>query len=366
MLAWLPARTPPRRVPGRRPRHEDPARRLLPDQAPRDDPRRLRRARARRRPRPDLRLETAELRHRRCATRRALAGLARRRRRRDGRPAPDRPQPRPPLGDRRVDAIAPADVADLVATLAADGKARESIRKSVTALAMVLDFAGVTPNPARDRRDRQAAARGARGAEPAHRRARRGRLPAAPVEAPARAALPRLVRRARLGDRPRRSSATTTSSAGASGCARRRRRRRRALWVELHPALADALEAALGPREDRDLGARLFAGSGADALRTSIAKACKAAGVPLFTPHDLRHRRITLLHLRGMPVGADRRVRRPAQPRRHREHLHARPARRGRARLRGAPRVRPAGESLPRDEPLRVGNGLDPLADPLR
>jgi hypothetical protein len=28
--------------------------------------------------------------------------------------------------------------------------------------------------------------------------------------------------------------------------------------------------------------------------------------------------------------------------------------------------VRPAGELLPRDEPLRVGNGLDPLADLLR
>jgi integrase len=76
---------------------------------------------------------------------------------------------------------------------------------------------------------------------------------------------------------------------------------RRALWVELHPALADALEASLGPREDRDLGARLFATRGADALRTSIAKACKAAGVPLFSPHDLRHRRISLLHLRGVP-----------------------------------------------------------------
>jgi integrase len=44
-----------------------------------------------------------------------------------------------------------------------------------------------------------------------------------------------------------------------------------------------------------------FDGSGADALRTSIAKACRAAGVPLFSPHDLRHRRISLLHLRGMP-----------------------------------------------------------------
>jgi hypothetical protein len=41
--------------------------------------------------------------------------------------------------------------ADLVAALNADGKARESIRKTVTALAMVFDHAGMTPNPARDR-----------------------------------------------------------------------------------------------------------------------------------------------------------------------------------------------------------------------
>jgi integrase len=76
---------------------------------------------------------------------------------------------------------------------------------------------------------------------------------------------------------------------------------RRALWVELHPALAEALSARLGPREDRDPEARLFVSSGADALRTSIAKACRAAGVPLWSPHDLRHRRISLLHLRGVP-----------------------------------------------------------------
>jgi len=56
-----------------------------------------------------------------------------------------------------------------------------------------------------------------------------------------------------------------------------------------------------GPREDRDPEARLFADSGADALRTSIAKACRAAAIPLFSPHDLRHRRICLLHLRGVP-----------------------------------------------------------------
>jgi integrase len=76
---------------------------------------------------------------------------------------------------------------------------------------------------------------------------------------------------------------------------------RRALWIELPDVLADALEVSLGPREDRDPAARLFANSGSDALRTAIAKACKAAAVPLFTPHDLRHRRLSLMHLRGVP-----------------------------------------------------------------
>jgi integrase len=76
---------------------------------------------------------------------------------------------------------------------------------------------------------------------------------------------------------------------------------RRPLWVELPDVLADALEASLPPREDRNSNGRLFADSGADALRTSIAKACRAAGIPMWSPHDLRHRRISLLHLRGMP-----------------------------------------------------------------
>ena len=58
---------------------------------------------------------------------------------------------------------------------------------------------------------------------------------------------------------------------------------RRALWIDLHPVLAQAIKAKIGPREDRDPDALLFAGSGADALRTSIAKACKAAAIPLWS-----------------------------------------------------------------------------------
>ncbi len=55
------------------------------------------------------------------------------------------------LGDRRIDSLTPADVAALVAAGVKDENARETIRKTVTALAMILDFVGVSPNPARDR-----------------------------------------------------------------------------------------------------------------------------------------------------------------------------------------------------------------------
>jgi integrase len=63
--------------------------------------------------------------------------------------------------------------------------------------------------------------------------------------------------------------------------------------------LAEAIEATLPAREDRDPDAPLFAGVGADRLRVAIARACKAAAVPVFSPHDLRHRRISLLHRQG-------------------------------------------------------------------
>jgi integrase len=58
-------------------------------------------------------------------------------------------------------------------------------------------------------------------------------------------------------------------------------------------------EAKLPPREDRDLEAPLFIGVTADRLRTAIARACKAAGVPVFSPHDLRHRRSAFSMLRA-------------------------------------------------------------------
>jgi integrase len=64
-----------------------------------------------------------------------------------------------------------------------------------------------------------------------------------------------------------------------------------AAWGGTPDTLAEALEATLAPRGS-ELGCALFPGASAD-KRTAIARACKAAGVPVFSPHDLRHRRIS-------------------------------------------------------------------------
>ena len=46
---------------------------------------------------------------------------------------------------------------------------------------------------------------------------------------------------------------------------------------------------------------KLSASGAGTRFRTAIARACTAAGVPAFSPHDLRHRRISLMHLGGAP-----------------------------------------------------------------
>jgi integrase len=74
---------------------------------------------------------------------------------------------------------------------------------------------------------------------------------------------------------------------------------RKPRWITLPDDLHAAIIERLPAREDRDPAAPLFAGVTADRLRTAIHRACRDAGVPAFSPHDLRHRRISLLHRAG-------------------------------------------------------------------
>ena len=63
--------------------------------------------------------------------------------------------------------------------------------------------------------------------------------------------------------------------------------------VDDHKAFCGPSPSA-GPRQ-------VFQGVSGDKLRTALRRACTASGVPTFRPHDLRHRRVSLLHLGGMP-----------------------------------------------------------------
>jgi integrase len=204
------------------------------------------------------------------------------------------------IGDRPFDELVAQDIADLVVQLYGEGVAISHLRKVLQAVAMTLDHVGVEPNPARDKR----VVRMPRGEQEQISPPSAAQILSIYRLLPSKHRLPLLF----LDWSGARVSAIDLTLVGDYDEPRRRVRlratttkTRRALWIELHPVIADAVEESIGPREDRDPDARLFASSGADTLRTAMAKACKAAGIPLFSPHDLRHRRISLLHLRGVP-----------------------------------------------------------------
>jgi integrase len=203
----------------------------------------------------------------------------------------------PVLGERRIDEIGVEDVNELVTVLAAAGKKRETIKKSVKYLAAVLDEQGLEENPARSKRVRFPHEEPVEIEPPTSEH----------VEEVARL-LPSAYRLALLWldwSGARVASVDSVLVGDYDEPQQRIRLRaaktktRAALWVELPDVLAEAIEATLPPREDRDPDARLFGNVGADRLRTAIARACRAAGVPVFSPHDLRHRRISLLHRQG-------------------------------------------------------------------
>lgn len=98
----------------------------------------------------------------------------------------------------------------------------------------------------------------------------------------------------------RRSHGETSTSHAGWRVSRSVAKTGRARWVNVAPVLFEAV-GELCPHDDRHPDRRVFENVTADRLRTAISRACTAAGVPVFSPHDLRHRRISLLHLSGVP-----------------------------------------------------------------
>jgi integrase len=56
------------------------------------------------------------------------------------------------------------------------------------------------------------------------------------------------------------------------------------------------------PPDDRTPDRRVFPGFTPDVGKNVMTRACKAAGIPHFHPHDLRHRRCSLWHGQGVPA----------------------------------------------------------------
>jgi integrase len=205
----------------------------------------------------------------------------------------------PLLGDRRVDTVTPADIADLVAALTQTGKARETIRKTVTALSMIFDFAGVSPNPARDRIHVRLPREEPGEMEPPT---------AAHVEAVGWLLLPLYLLAmlvlegtgVRVGELEAARIRDLDESRRAWLVRASVSKTRRPRWIDLPDDLYQATVDRLPAREDRDADAPLYPDVTADRLRTAIGRACRDSGTPHFSPHALRHRRISLMHRNGV------------------------------------------------------------------
>ena len=207
-----------------------------------------------------------------------------------------------PLADADPKAVTLADVQEWVSGLAL---APASVRKYLDAVRQVLDFAGCEPNPARSQRLRLPRADAEEVNPPTY----------AHVQAVLDTITPKYRRHVRLLDwtglRVGELQALTCGDLDFPGhrlrvaCGRTKGRTAGRRWIPL-PADLVADLAGLVPVEDRDLDAAVFPGFSDQGLRLAMTRACKLAGIPAYSPHDLRHRYISLLVLAGVPASVVR------------------------------------------------------------
>lgn len=207
----------------------------------------------------------------------------------------------PTLGDRDPHTITVADCQEWVAAQASGKEALKpsSLSRYMATLRQLLDFADVQPNPARDRRVKLPAIVVEEPQPPTARQ-----VLAILSAVPARWVLPLCVMEQtamRVGE----VQSLEWGDVDVAGSQFRLRggetKTRRARWVQVPEWLMEEVAAAC-PLEDRTAERRVFQGFTADVAKNVMARACKAAGIPHFHPHDLRHRRISLWHHEGIPA----------------------------------------------------------------
>lgn len=201
------------------------------------------------------------------------------------------------LGDRTAHEIGWEDVQRMIDVLAGEKRARESIRKCRTALAMVLDYADLEPNPARHRNVKLPLEEPEEVAPPHADHVEAAGWLVAPLYLLGMLVLD--ATGARVGELAAATVGDLDEERKAWLVRAKVSKTRRPRWVVLPDDLFQVVFDRLPAREDRDVDAPLFAIGTTDRLRMAISRACRDAGVPVFSPHDLRHRRISLLHHQG-------------------------------------------------------------------
>ena len=202
----------------------------------------------------------------------------------------------PTFGVRDPGTITPSDVMEWIGANA-DLKPA-SISRYLATLRQVLDFAGAEPNPARDRN------------------VRLPRIEVAVVEPPSaeqvEAIIANVPARWRL---PLRTLEQTGSRVGeihglewrdvdlAESRFRVRQGKTAAArrWIAVPEWLMEEI-AATCPLEDRTADRRVFPGFSPDVAKNVMARACKAAGISHYHPHDFRHRYASVKIREGIPV----------------------------------------------------------------
>jgi integrase len=197
---------------------------------------------------------------------------------------------------RAAEDLTSTDFAEWVAELTANHKPG-TVRQKVIAARLLLDFAGVDPNPARDPRVRL----------PKHVR----NEPDPPSAEHVLAILDKLGKKWRLMFVTIEQGALRVGEAvslkwgdvDVAGLRLRLPRsatkRDQARWIYLPEWLMQLIDESC-PMEDRTPDRRVFQGITEASFYQAMLRACKTAKIPHYSPHSLRHRRITVWHQSGV------------------------------------------------------------------
>jgi integrase len=177
-----------------------------------------------------------------------------------------------------------------------------TLRRYLSTHRLILDFADVEPNPARDRRLKLPTSDHVEVSPPTA-----GHLLALLDVTPARWRLPLIVIE-QTGMTVGEIEALSWGDVDESGCQFRLRRRTvkaqiaaRARWVQV-PAWLMGYVSELCPVDDRAADRQVFQRFNADSAWGVMDRACRTAKIPHYHPHDLRHRRGSLWHGQGIPA----------------------------------------------------------------